>query len=1225
MKLFMSLTRNALERLTQQLQKRITFCTVMLIWLAAFCIVAPARAEGAEREKMTRLFVHAWLPEAGTLEVEADSSDARLLEVAELTRHGRFVLAERMLETLGLTKTDKRTAYLVFLFRLQVAQRRYRMVGDVRISRGETQLDRVKTGLLAQTLIQQMNMLSSEMQGDDKVDAATALQYSNAMDSCLYEIPALIRSNKITQVFNRDVLEDGNPSMASDAQCLDIVHMANLAANRASLLGKLQQQLLLLLVKGAFAVANQDFKSAKSIYENAVTLAEGEANYPAAAAFMLRSGDVMTAPYGDVMSFGYNLVAENIGIRNMLLLGALPDVVKPILSPQLSAAENWFNRADEVSHRGVNTDLSFQLTLRRAHLARLRGSLDPCIKLYGEAAEIARSRGWIREAAIAQASVTLLSVLVSGSDDPIADSSRNMEQLMGSLVENGDMGGMLSIVELTNSWATRIWTFDRDLLKSARVLRQTITALEKHNQRHATVDLLLTLAIVYAGSGRAEKAIQVLQQAIIRQESYIEKANSLNKEYESKRLQLGTDPAHVSSEILLAGLLVSRVAGIISMKFQEERTVFWKNQLDIVDQKANALAAQVGTAIPFLTEQMRQLIEDRRAAQRISSFESEVLRDFKSRLTCQGVLQVYHKYRPRANEWNSPLKTIGFDLFAARCNPDLFESPRAELRKVDPVASFKRALTARNESQTTTSAIQASNSLQELTTYFTFALAAQSFDQMDRWLSEFDELLQDYPKDPALVPLAQGYRALTLLGEKEYERAQHVLNDLIANKSNAWFARSLPFRIETFTNLVEAEAALGHGPESLLAFEQMRFEQEKWQRQKTGVNTSSRSSAELAMLERLAATGGGLTDDQLNHLTRLQAEAERELPDDQRLPSMKMLSDTLQAMPKGTVTLVYHAGPRFITLWCLRTGQPIIVRRLESPAEDTMRLVVQFERSLSGGGGNNEWEALSAELYKRLIVPANLNGKDSELIFLIQGKLSLIPFEVLGPDKSHLLLTSHPVAYISRLTGASVSRDSTVNRSDTALVVGLSQDLENAAGEAKQVGRLLGGTLLVEKNATYENIRRHIKSARWIHFATHGGLNRTNPYLSYLDLYGNERIEAWQLIRDIPQAELVSLSACDTKQEAQDLSDISSAAGDSNSMAAFAFAGGAKWVLASLWQAEDEKTKFLMIDFYRRLKSEQLDPAAALQITKLQMLRKGLHPALYSQFLLSTHDLTSWR
>lgn len=1194
----------------------------------ALAVNTPAQTDPPKN--ITSLFLHAWVPELGPLKVSANSDDAKLLEIAEHIRRGQFVPAENKIALLEKGRDDARTRFAARLFQLQLLRRRYAIIGGGRLFNGESQIDLVRQDQTIKDIFQNLDSLVKQMGVSEAQDANLAIAYNNALNNCIFENPPLIRLNRINYEFNREQLSASVGAPASDQLCVQTLSQINLNAQKGGLLDRVKQDLLDAMIRAAFAVANQDFASAKSIYESAAGLANRESLFHSEASFLLYRGDLEVAPYGDVTTLGYNLLAEE-GVRMMLRFGEIPRLTITPPESQLAAAESWYKKADEIVRRVGYTNMSGALIVRQAHLARLRGDYPKASRLYSDAANAATDKT-SRDATLAKVCAFVTEQIVS-NDTSTRNHGNLLQEAIDSLAQNGDHGAVLSIAEIGNSVGTRLWYINRDVIRSSRILQQTISALDKNNHQRASADLLFTLSLVYMESGRSETSVQVAQDAILKLKAFVKKAETANAEFFRTNPQLGNDAVRVVGEKnRLAGFL-SRLGTPLFKIYLEERTPFWRDQVEGIDREAETLAEEVATALPNLAGMFQQVRHSREASRKMAKFSDDVDTGFRSRLTCKGILEVYSALRPRAVELGDPINTsglditprlngAGLDLFAGRCNPELLVAPRAEIQKGDPVGSLRRALAAKGATQTMQTSMGVVAATRTVDTFFNLAANFESFELLVKWVDELDEVIKNNTELQTLTPLAQAYRATAMLGLNQPARARDILNSLISNNS-LWAAQPVPFKIKIFDVLVEVETALGNADASLLAFERLRFEQEEWQGQKSGVRPVSRSSAELAMLERKAAAEGGLKEDDAKQLLKLRTEVESASQNNEKVPSLDSLRSAIARMPQGTTALIFHVGRRYITLWRVRANEAPKVMRLESPVDDVLRMVVQLERSLSTDEGNNDWEGLSEELYKRLIVPAGLTPGDSRLVFVVQGKLSLIPFEILGPDKKHLLLTDRPITYASRLTGERSSRPRSTARNATALVVGLSKDLENAESEATKIAELLGGTLLINQKASNENVRRSIGSARWIHFATHGQVNRTNPYLSYLKLFGNERIEAWQLFRDAPQAEVISLSACDTRQEPESLAAMSSMASSSNSLTAFAFAGGARWILASLWQADDKETEVLMTEFYRYQKVEKFDPPKALQMAKLKMITDGRHPYFYSQFILSSHDLSS--
>jgi CHAT domain-containing protein/Tfp pilus assembly protein PilF len=144
-----------------------------------------------------------------------------------------------------------------------------------------------------------------------------------------------------------------------------------------------------------------------------------------------------------------------------------------------------------------------------------------------------------------------------------------------------------------------------------------------------------------------------------------------------------------------------------------------------------------------------------------------------------------------------------------------------------------------------------------------------------------------------------------------------------------------------------------------------------------------------------------------------------------------------------------------------------------------------------------------------------------------------------------------------------------------------------------------------------------LKQFGYIHFATHGLLNETNPELSGIVLsMVNERGEpedGYLSLHDIYNLDLptrlIVLSACETgiglPVRGEGL--IGLTRGFLNA--------GAQSVVVSLWRVEDEASAELMKSFYTHMFKKQMSPVAALRQAKLDM-KDQYHPYQWAGFIL---------
>ncbi len=138
--------------------------------------------------------------------------------------------------------------------------------------------------------------------------------------------------------------------------------------------------------------------------------------------------------------------------------------------------------------------------------------------------------------------------------------------------------------------------------------------------------------------------------------------------------------------------------------------------------------------------------------------------------------------------------------------------------------------------------------------------------------------------------------------------------------------------------------------------------------------------------------------------------------------------------------------------------------------------------------------------------------------------------------------------------------------------------------------------------ATSSNLSQY----KIIHFATHGFANSTDPELSGILMSlvetNGKPLNGFLRLTDIFNlklaAELVVLSACQTGlgQNVQGEGMVGLTRG-------FMYAG-AKRVVVSLWNVDDEGTSKLMASFYEGMLKKGLTPAAALRAAQLEMLQQ---------------------
>ncbi|MEM9274651.1 MAG: CHAT domain-containing protein [Cyanobacteria bacterium P01_F01_bin.143] len=282
-------------------------------------------------------------------------------------------------------------------------------------------------------------------------------------------------------------------------------------------------------------------------------------------------------------------------------------------------------------------------------------------------------------------------------------------------------------------------------------------------------------------------------------------------------------------------------------------------------------------------------------------------------------------------------------------------------------------------------------------------------------------------------------------------------------------------------------------------------------------------------------------------------------------------------------------------------------------------------------------QASANQIYKWLIAPIEqeLSAKEIEiqhLAFSLDRALRYIPMEVLFDGQQYLMEKYTITTFISAaLTDTSDRLPNELNQTN---ILGLGAanapgydalkhvptEINNIVQENNSQDRqgIYPGLELLDDEFTYLNLRNNLKGRKILHIATHGDFVPGNQNGSYLVLGNGEKltIEGEQSIKTLKNylddVHLVVLSGCETavgeatkriKTQVESKDSPGAIAFEEgveiNALSYYFISGGAKTVIASLWQVDDASTSQLMQRFYCTLANENTS------ITKAQALRKA--------------------
>ena len=282
----------------------------------------------------------------------------------------------------------------------------------------------------------------------------------------------------------------------------------------------------------------------------------------------------------------------------------------------------------------------------------------------------------------------------------------------------------------------------------------------------------------------------------------------------------------------------------------------------------------------------------------------------------------------------------------------------------------------------------------------------------------------------------------------------------------------------------------------------------------------------------------------------------------------------------------------------------------------------------------------AAALGNALVPP--LPASVTELVILPAGKLGLVPFETLLTGDAHDISDYPAMPFLLRQFGIRYefsaglllqkarTTTSTLTPSIFLCAPVSFQDREFLAdlpGTEREVADI--AQLFRDRNLTSalftgpQADERQIKSGgledyHFLHFATHGVVDESNPELSRIFLQPNGRSEdgdlfAGEIYNLRLNADLVTLSACQTG-----LGKVQKGEGVIGLSRALVYAG-AQNLMVSFWNVADESTALLMKDFYSNILGSSGDSyCQGLRKAKLKLLNSPTYaaPFYWAPFVL---------
>jgi CHAT domain-containing protein/Tfp pilus assembly protein PilF len=307
------------------------------------------------------------------------------------------------------------------------------------------------------------------------------------------------------------------------------------------------------------------------------------------------------------------------------------------------------------------------------------------------------------------------------------------------------------------------------------------------------------------------------------------------------------------------------------------------------------------------------------------------------------------------------------------------------------------------------------------------------------------------------------------------------------------------------------------------------------------------------------------------------------------------------------VLLSYWLSPARSYLWVVGPDQ---MRAVTLPAEPKLRsLVMQYRKAIDANRGTLTADPTARELYDILLAPAaGLLKPNGRVVLVPDGILHSLNFETLVAPSGRYWLEDATVEIAPSLrligredAGAGKALDSILLIGDPIYTDPGLPPLPHAAEEIRGIAPLFPKPLVLTGAAAQPAAYRASSPGRFgmIHFAAHALANSESPLDSAVALSPGPdtyKLYAREVQATPLDAELVTVSACRSAGER-------TYSGEGLVGFAWAFLrAGAKNVIASLWDVNDNSTAAFMKSLYTKVRDGQR-PAAALRAVKLEFLR----------------------
>jgi CHAT domain-containing protein len=249
------------------------------------------------------------------------------------------------------------------------------------------------------------------------------------------------------------------------------------------------------------------------------------------------------------------------------------------------------------------------------------------------------------------------------------------------------------------------------------------------------------------------------------------------------------------------------------------------------------------------------------------------------------------------------------------------------------------------------------------------------------------------------------------------------------------------------------------------------------------------------------------------------------------------------------------------------------------------------------------------DLYQSLVAPFAASIGTRHITIVPHGTLHFLPFHAFY-DGEKYLIDDFEVSYAPSASVLKYCLEKGEVPEKTPLLVGVAD--ENAplvANEIATLRRLFpNARILQDEAATRAAFVENSSQSSFLHIATHAIFRQDNPKFSSFKL-ADGWFTALDLFSMTCQTNLVTLSGCQSG-----MSEVTGSDDLLGLMRGFLYAG-ARSLLVSLWNVNDESTSALMEGFYREW-AKSSSKSAALRAAMLSVRKDYPNPFYWAPFLL---------